>query len=120
MRIAATVTEDGLVSKLPDGPYIVIYDTEKKEAEKYENPGFTLKDGRRIATINFLIDKKIDHVITIPESFCDISYGKAKSSGIKFIRLDESLPFEKVIENLPSYLNNVVSDIPEKELFKKK
>ncbi|MGJ7045807.1 hypothetical protein [Thermoanaerobacterium thermosulfurigenes] len=120
MRIAATVTKEGLISKLPDGPYIVIYDVEKKDAEKYENPGFPLKDGRRIATVNFLIEKKVDHVITIPESFCDISYGKAKNSGIKFIRLDESLPFEKVIENLETYLNSAAYDIPEQELFKKK
>ncbi|MEG6567256.1 hypothetical protein V6B95_09840 [Thermoanaerobacterium saccharolyticum] len=120
MRIAATVTNDGLISKLPDGPYIVIYDSEKKDAEKYENPSFPLKDGRRIATVNFLIDKKADHVITIPESFCDTSYGKAKNSGIKFIRLNESLPFEKVIENLSTYLNSTISDIPEEELFKKK
>ncbi|AGB17846.1 hypothetical protein [Thermoanaerobacterium thermosaccharolyticum] len=120
MRIAATLTKEGLISKLPDGPYIVIFDTEKKDAEKYDNQGFTLKEGRRSAVVDLFIDKKVDTVITIPESFCDISYGKAKSNGIRFIRLNESLPYEEVIENLPTYLNNATSDIPEEELFKRR
>lgn len=119
MRIAAVITKDDLITKLPDGPYIVIFDTEKKDAEKYDNPGFTLKEGRRSAVVDLFLDKKVDTVITIPESFCDTSYGKAKSNGIKFIRLNKSLPYEKVIENLPTYLKNTTSDIPEEELFKR-
>jgi hypothetical protein len=49
-----------------------------------------------------------------------MSYGKAKSSGIEFIRLNESLPYEEVIENLQAYLKNTTSDIPEDELFKRR
>ncbi|KAA5806197.1 hypothetical protein [Thermoanaerobacterium thermosaccharolyticum] len=120
MRIAATLTKEGLISKLPDGPYIVIFDTEKKDAEKYDNPGFTLKEGRRSAVVDLFINKKVDTVITIPESFCDTSFGKAKSNGIRFIRLNESLPYEEVIENLQAYLKNTTSDIPEDELFKRR
>lgn len=30
MRIAATITAEGYIEKLPDGPYIIIFDTQKK------------------------------------------------------------------------------------------
>ncbi|SNX53886.1 hypothetical protein [Thermoanaerobacterium sp. RBIITD] len=120
MRIAATITKEGFITELPEGPYIVIFDTDKKDAEKYDNPGFPLKDGRRNAVVDLFIDKKVDIVITVPEAFCDMSYGKAKKNGIRFIRLEESLPYENVIENLSTYLNYIASEIPEDELFKRK
>lgn len=119
MRIAATINEEGYIEKLPDGPYIIIFDTEKKDAEKYDNPGYPLKENRRSTVVDFLVYKKADTVITIPEAFCSLSYGKAKQKGLKFIKLDESKPFENVIENLSSYLNNLSDELPEEELFKK-
>lgn len=120
MRIATTVNKEGYIEKLPDGPYIIIFDTEKKDVEKYDNPGYTLKEGRRSAVVDFLIDKKTDTVVTIPEAFCSLSYSKAKKMGLKFIRLDETKPFESVIENFSSYLDNITGELPEKEIFKKR
>lgn len=120
MRIAGTINREGYIEKLPDGPYIIIFDTEKKDAEKYDNPGYPLKEGRRSTVVDFLIDKKADVVITIPEAFCSLSYGKAKQKGLKFIRLEESKPFENVVQNLSSYLGNLSDELPEEEMFKKR
>lgn len=118
MRIAATITKGDYVEKLPDGPYIIIFDTQKENTEKYENPGYFLKEGRRRAIVDFLLDKKTDVVVTVPEAFCSISYGKAKQKGLKFIRLEKSLPYEEVIKNLSKYIENLTDTIPEEELAK--
>lgn len=120
MRIAATITKDGNITKLPDGPFIIIFDTNKKDAEKYDNPGFQLKEGRRSAVVDLFIGKNVNTVITVPEAFCDMSYSKAKKNGINFIRLENSLPYENVIENLSTYLNQVTEKLPDSELFKRK
>lgn len=118
MRIAGTITAEGYIEKLPDGPYIIIFDTQKENIEKYDNPGYHLKEGRRSAIVDFLLDQKTDVVITVPEAFCSLSYGKAKQKGVKFIRLEKSLPYEEVIQNLSKYIDNLTDTIPEDELAK--
>ncbi|AAM23424.1 putative Fe-Mo cluster-binding NifX family protein [Caldanaerobacter subterraneus subsp. tengcongensis MB4] len=119
MRIAATITEKGYIEKLPDGPHIVIFDTEKNQTEKYDNPGYHLEENRRSTVVDFLFEKNVDVVITVPEAFCSISYGKARQKGLKFIRLKESMPYEEVIKDLSSHLERLTDNIPEDELFKR-
>jgi len=118
MKIAATINNNNYIDKLPDGPYIFIYDSNNKKIEKNINPGFSLKENRRSAVVDFLISKRVDCVITVPEAFCSISYEKAKKNGIKFIKLNKSMPYKNVLDNIALYINNITDEIPEEELNK--
>jgi hypothetical protein len=59
-------------------------------------------------------------VVTVPEAFCSISYGKARQKSLKFIRLKESMPYEEVIKDLSSHLEKLTDTIPEDELYNRK
>lgn len=120
MRIAAVLGQDGdNIVPLPDGPVVVILDTDRGTVEEYPNPGMGLAAGRRLATTNFLIGQRVDAVCTVPETFCSTSCEVASQGGIKFIRLAAGVKFSAVAAAPDQFLRNMAEELPPEELFKK-
>lgn len=119
MKLAAVVDEEGFIVPLPDGADILIYDTEVGKTYKHHNPGFDIETNRRATTIEFMLQKQVNVVCTVPGTFCPISKNKAVENSMKFIRLDKGIKFQDVLDDLDRYLNNISADIPDDELFKK-
>ncbi|SHE35881.1 hypothetical protein SAMN02746089_00132 [Caldanaerobius fijiensis DSM 17918] len=119
MRIAAVVDNGGFVVPLPDGADILIYDTEEGKTYQYHNPGFDVETNRRATTVEFMLQKQVNVVCTVPGAFCPVSKNKAVENSIKFIRLDNNISFQEVLSDLDEYLKGISADIPDSELFKR-
>lgn len=121
MRIAAIVTNDGdTIVPLPDGPTVLVFDSEKNSVEKYENPAIGMTEGRRSAVTNFLLKKQVQVVCSVPETFCSTSCQVAVQGGIKFIRLEPGEKFSTVVQDWQQYAAKAVNTLTPEELFHKK
>ncbi|MGB9729620.1 MAG: hypothetical protein ACP5GU_09195 [Thermoprotei archaeon] len=116
MKIAAVINDEGEIKKLPDGKWIVIYDTYKKEMEKHDNPGFYAHEKRRLQTTLKMIELKVEVVLVPSQGFCKVSYSRAKGN-MRFILVKEGEKFDDMIRKLPELLANVLVELPEDALF---
>lgn len=94
MIIAAVLNENHIITPIVEGEILRLYDVETKKYTDFENPATQLTEGRRGATLAFAIDKGASGFITPPETFCDLSYEKAKQEGIQFYKVRENVSFE--------------------------
>lgn len=118
MKIAICIDENGNVARLAEGGRIVIYDSDTKREKFIDNPGPKVSQAKRSAALSAIIEEGATAVVTIPASFCEISYEKAQQNQIKFIRLNEPKLFKDIIDNLHSYIENLTDSLPENEIMK--
>lgn len=116
-RVAAVINDDGEIKKLPDGKWIIVYDTIKKEIEKYENPGYYAQKNRRLYTTLKMIELKTEVVLVPSQGFCQTSYSKAKGN-MRFILVSENEKLNDIIPKLPELLTQTLIELPESALFK--
>ncbi|MEM3832300.1 MAG: hypothetical protein QW128_01695 [Thermoprotei archaeon] len=116
MKIAAVINDVGEIKKLPDGKWIIIYDTDKKEIEKHNNPGYYAREKRRLQTTLKMIELKVEIVLVPSQGFCKVSYGKAKGN-MRFILVKENEKFNDILPKLPELLTNALIELPEDTLF---
>ncbi len=116
-RIAAVVDDEGKIKKLPDGKWIIVYDTNKKLTEKYENPGYYAQTSRRLQTTLKMIELKVEAVLVPPQGFCRRSHDKAKES-MRFILINENEKFDNLISKIPEMLEHTLFELPDDMLSK--
>lgn len=116
-RVGAVVDDEGKIKKLPEGKWIVIYDTLKNLSEKYDNPGYYAQSSRRLQTTLKMIELKVDVVLVPPYGFCKTSHSKAKEN-MQFILVSENEKFEDLIPKIPEIIKNALIELPEDMLFK--
>lgn len=118
MRIAAVLGADGdTIVPLADGPVVAILDSEQGTVQRYDNPGWGLKTGRRLATTQFLISQGVEAACSVPATFCSTSCEAAVQGGLKFIRLPAGTKWSELVGNPARYLREAVADLPAAELF---
>lgn len=118
MKMAICIDDDGKVVGLAEGTKIVIYDSNSCFEKTISNPGYVVTQARRSAALSAIIEEGAGVVVTIPESFCEISYEKAEQNRIKFIRLSESVLYKDIINNISDYLSCITDKLPEDEIIK--
>lgn len=118
MKIAICIDENGDVARLAEGGKIVIYDWDTRLEKIIDNPGPKVSQAKRSAALSSIIEEGATVVVTIPASFCEISYEKAQQNEIRFIRLNEPKQYKDIIDNLSSYIENVTDSLPENEIMK--
>src|SRR5690625_5958693 len=95
MIIAAVVDEAEHILPIVDGTILRLYNINTKEYIDYENPALHLKEGRRGATLNFAEEKGATGFVTPPQTFCELSYAKAKKDKIQFYHLEQKITFKE-------------------------
>ncbi|MCL4412251.1 MAG: hypothetical protein M1526_02715 [Candidatus Thermoplasmatota archaeon] len=84
MKVAVVHTKDNVLSPLDLGEVISVVDTESKEIEQYENPGFErVPGGKEIATAT-IIRLKVDALAVKSGGMCPGSY-RMSQGRIKYI-----------------------------------
>lgn len=116
MLIAAVINEENIIVPIVEGSTLRIYDTEKKAYEDYDNPANHLKEGRRGAALRFAEEKGAFAFASPPQTFCELSYDKAKKDGIQFYQLEESVAYEKFIQKIEANELGSQTDLPEDEV----
>ena len=116
MIIATVLNEKKIIVPIIEGKIIRVYDSEKKTYEDFENPAIHLKEGRRGAALRFTKKKGAVAFGAPPQTFCDLSYEKAKSEGILFYQLEEGTSFEKFQEIVKSNRLKAQKELPTNEI----
>jgi hypothetical protein len=116
MIIATVLNEKKIIVPIIEGKIIRFYDSEKKTYEDFENPAIHLNEGRRGAALRFAEEKGAMAFGTPPQTFCELSYEKAKSDGILFYQLEEGTSFEKFEEKVKSNRLRGQEELPTKEI----
>jgi len=117
VRVGAVIDDEGKIKRLPEGRWIIIYDTLKDLSEKYDNPGYYVQSNRRLQTTLKMIELKVEVVLVPPYGFCKTSHSKAKES-MRFILVNENEKFEDLIPKIPEMIKNALIELPENMLFK--
>ncbi|MDI6602092.1 MAG: hypothetical protein QME46_10025 [Thermoanaerobacteraceae bacterium] len=118
MRLAICIDDNGEVARLAEGKKIVIYDSDSGTEKMIDNPGPKVTQAKRSAALSAIIEEGARTVVTIPASFCEISYEKAQQNEIKFIRLNEPIPYKNIVKNLTDYISIITDKLPENEIMK--
>lgn len=100
MILAAVIDKDKNIVPIVEGVEIRIYNTETSEFQDFPNPALELKEGRRGATLHFAESKGATVFIAPPETFCELSYDKARKDQFKFYHLDFNWPFTRFEQKL--------------------
>ncbi|WNS78345.1 hypothetical protein RRU94_07760 [Domibacillus sp. DTU_2020_1001157_1_SI_ALB_TIR_016] len=116
MLVAVVIDQKENIVPIIDGSVIRVYNTETNTHEDFHNPAVDLTEGRRGAALSLAIDKGAAVFVAPPETFCELSYEKAKSQNIQFYRLNAYTSFQAfqaLIQNQPLPFQNT---LPEKEI----
>ncbi|MFS0750673.1 hypothetical protein [Oceanobacillus sp. 1P07AA] len=116
MIIASVLDEKEYIVPIVEGKTLRIFNSKTKQIEDFENPAVHLKEGRRGATLKFAEQKGAESFITPPQTFCELSYKKARTDGIQFFKLDNSIPFEQFEKQFHSNSIEQQSKLPENEI----
>lgn len=102
MLIAAVINEKNYIVPIIEGRTLRIFDSEKKTYEDYNNPANDLKEGRRGAALRFAEEKGATAFASPPQTFCELSYEKAKTDGVQFYPLEESITYDHFVQKVES------------------
>ncbi|WP_068672224.1 hypothetical protein [Oceanobacillus sp. Castelsardo] len=116
MIIAAVLNEKKIIVPIVEGKVLRVYNSKKKTYEDLENPAIYLKEGRRGAALGYAKEKGAEAFVAPPQTFCDLSYEKAKNDGIQFYQLEESILFEQFEEKIKSNQLWSQSELPDNEI----
>ncbi|MCL4425050.1 MAG: hypothetical protein M1553_06360 [Firmicutes bacterium] len=118
MKIAAVVANDGdTIVPLPDGPEVIIYDSETDRVERFENPARKVETKRRATVVAFLAEKGVELICSVPQSLCSFSQGQAQEKGLRFLRLAAETRFSKVTAEPEQYQRQAVTELPAMDLY---
>ena len=116
MLIAAVLNENEIILPIVEGTVLRIYDTERKVTEDFPNPANDLTEGRRGAALKFAEEKGAKVFVAPPNTFCELSYNKAKKDNIKFFHISQGLSFTSFEQALEKQEIQVQSFLPENEV----
>lgn len=113
MIIAAVLDLNEKILPIVEGSILRLYDTESKRFMDYENPALHVKEGRRGAALQFAEENGAIAFVTPPQTFCVLSYDKARKDKIQFYPIDKQLEFQefqRLIENGQLQMTNILPD----------
>lgn len=116
MLIAAVLNEEENILPIVDGTTLRIYDTNTKIHVDYENPALRLEEGRRGATLNFAEEKGATAFVAPPQTFCELSYTKAKEDEIQFYHLEQEITFKEFQHRLDNNKLRIKNELPEEDI----
>jgi|SRR5690625_439057 len=116
MIIAAVINSEMDILPIVEGSILRLYNTETKEYIDYENPALHLKEGRRGATLSFAEEKGATAFVTPPQTFCQLSYAKAKKDGIQFYHLEQQITFKEFKELIDYNKLQIRNELPEEDI----
>lgn len=100
MIIATVIDKEENIVPIAEGVEIRIYDTETSKYKDFPNPALELEKGRRGATLSFAGSEGATVFIAPPETFCELSYDKARKEDFKFYHIDFNWPFKQFEQKL--------------------
>ncbi len=116
MIIAAVIDKAQKILPIVDGTILRLYNTDTKEYIDYENPALHLKEGRRGATLSFAEEKGATAFVTPPQTFCELSYAKAKKDEIQFFHLEQEITFKEFQALLDNNKLQIKNELPEEDI----
>lgn len=116
MLIAAVLNEEENILPIVDGTILRIYNTNTKEHIDYENPALHLEEGRRGATLNFAEEKGVTAFVAPPQTFCELSYTKAKKDEIQFFHLEQQISFKEFQQRLDNNKLRIKNELPNEDI----
>ncbi|MBD8033988.1 chemotaxis protein CheY [Solibacillus merdavium] len=115
MTIAVVVNDEGIVTPIVEGTILRIIQKDHS-IEDFRNPALDLTEGRRGATLRKAIEQGATTFIAPPETFCELSYKKAKEEQISFINIAANQSFAQVIEQVNSGEIQISKELPAEEV----
>lgn len=116
MIIAAVLDKDENILPIVEGTVLRVYNTNTKEYVDYENPALHLEEGRRGATLNFSEEKGATAFVTPPQTFCELSYAKAKKDEIQFFQLEQKISFKDFQQLLDNNKLQIKNELPVQDI----
>ena len=116
VKIAAVIDNEEKIVPIVEGVEIRIYNTETSEYIDYPNLALELDEGRRGATLNFADSKGATVFVAPPETFCELSYDKARKEQFKFYHLDSKVPFKQFAQKLVKGEIKLQETLPKPEI----
>lgn len=108
--------ENEIIVPIVEGKIVRFYDTETTQYEDVENPASFLTEGRRGAVLKLAIENGVTTFVSPPETFCDLSYQKARQEGIQFFHILTGLPFFEFEQLIKKAELHTESELPKEEI----
>ncbi|WP_099364640.1 hypothetical protein [Fredinandcohnia onubensis] len=99
-----------------EGEIARIYDTETGQFTDAPNPALGLKEGRRGATVNWMVNNGVKILCAPPGMLCELSYSKAQEKQLTFYRLEPSTKFITLQNQIKSGQLNLSETLPDNEV----
>ena len=116
MIIAAVIDENENILPIVDGTIIRLYNTDTKQYRDYENPALHLEEGRRGAALKFAQEKGAVAFVAPPQTFCELSYAKARKDEIQFYHIDKQIRFREFQELVENNDLQIKTELPDKDI----
>lgn len=100
MIIAAALNEQEEIVPIVEGDVLRIYDADLKEFQDYPNPALQVEQGKRGKTLQFAEEKGAIAFVTPPQTFCELSYEKARKDQVQFYPIETSISFQQFLQLL--------------------
>lgn len=116
MLIATVIGKDNEILPIVMGDKLRIYDRATKQYKDFKNPALNVNEGRRSATLQLALELGASVFVAPPETFCDLSYQKAKQADLKFLTVNKGLSFEQFVLSLREHRLSLLNDLPETDI----
>ncbi|MEH7522652.1 hypothetical protein V7149_05110 [Bacillus sp. JJ1503] len=99
-----------------EGEIARIYDTNTKEFSDSPNPALGQTEGRRGATVKWMVDRGVKVLCAPPSMLCELSYTRAQEEQFTFYRLEPGTTFEGFKTHLENGNASFSDCLPENEI----
>lgn len=115
MSIAVVIDEHDIVQPIVEGTILRIIQDDFSCID-LRNPALDVTEGRRGAALQAAIGQGATLFVAPPETFCQLSYEKARNEHISFFNIGPNEPFEKVLQAIQAGEIQGVTQLPESEI----
>ncbi|ALC80255.1 MULTISPECIES: hypothetical protein [Bacillus] len=116
MIIACTLDQNEIIKPITEGVIVRIYREETEEFQDFRNPAMDIKEGRRGAALKLAVENGATAFAAPPETFCELSYRKAKDENVSFYNIASNLSFSEFQKQLTAKTIHLQKELPEKEV----
>ncbi|MEH7122324.1 hypothetical protein V7127_03645 [Bacillus sp. JJ1773] len=117
MKLGIVLAKDNeTIVPIVEGEIARIYDTDTGECTDSPNPALGLTEGRRGATVKWMVSQGVKVLCAPPGMLCELSYSKAQEEQLKFFRLESGTKFNELKTKLKNGEVTLSVNLPNNEV----
>ncbi|MFC5588690.1 hypothetical protein ACFPRA_07320 [Sporosarcina soli] len=99
-----------------DGEIARIYNLESGEIIDSPNPAREVSEGKRGATVKWMVQNDVKVLCAPPGTLCELSYSRAQTENLNFCRVDPGTSFSSLKSHIENGELRIVDSLPNNEI----